>query len=97
MPSSINGTGTVYYGQAAPRPDGSYVVTEWVAFFGIPLVPLGSKRVRVLAVDRKWWSNRSTVNYSTQDVPLHMPHLLKGYAVTAGVAALLAVVDYVHF
>jgi len=45
MPRSANGTGTMWYGHALQAPDGSYVVTEWITLFWVPLVPLGSRRV----------------------------------------------------
>jgi hypothetical protein len=98
MPRSINGTGTVWYGNALPEPDGSYVVTEWVTFLCVPLLPLGSKRViwdeqRHRQNEAKsWWSRQRNVDYyRTVKVPLHVPHLLKGYAVTAGIFLVCAI------
>ena len=46
MPWSIYGFGTEYFGQRELRPDGSYVTTEFLTALSIPLVPLGSQRVR---------------------------------------------------
>lgn len=48
MPWSVYGFGTEYLGQRELRPDGSYVTTEFFTVLGIPLVPLGSQRVREL-------------------------------------------------
>jgi hypothetical protein len=46
MPWSIYGFGTEYFGQRELQRDGSYVTTEFLTALGIPLVPLGSQRVR---------------------------------------------------
>lgn len=46
MPTNVKGVGTIYYGQAEIRPDASFVTTEWIILFSIPLIPLRSFRVR---------------------------------------------------
>jgi hypothetical protein len=46
MPFTFNGCGTSYYGKRYPAEDGSYVTTSWVTGFWVPLLPLGSYRVR---------------------------------------------------
>jgi hypothetical protein len=46
MPSSFNGIGTTYYGQRDFRTDGTYVTTEWIIFFYVPIMPLHSVRLR---------------------------------------------------
>ena len=46
MSWSLNGCGTKFYGQRDYRADGSYITTEWIVGFYIPLVPLRSLRVR---------------------------------------------------
>jgi hypothetical protein len=97
MPHSINGTGTRYYGKALPNPDGSYVVTEWVTFFALPLVPLGSRRVWFQNRDSKWWSNRVTDHYKVLKVPLHRPHVLKGLLATVSVVGFFAIGSYFNW
>ncbi len=84
MPTSINGTGTMWYGKALPADDGSVVVTEWITFLWIPLIPLGSRRVIRSGEDRvPWWKYKSLAeHYKVAHVPLHIPHVMKGYAVT---------------
>jgi|SRR3989344_2358710 len=43
---SINGIGTTLYGKRDVNPaDGSYVATEWVVIFFLPILPVGSYRV----------------------------------------------------
>jgi hypothetical protein len=48
VPFSINGCGTRYYGKQDKRQDGSYITTEWITFFFIPLIPLRSLRVKLI-------------------------------------------------
>ena len=50
MPQSFNGVGTSYYGKRDFRSDGSFVTTEWIIFFWIPIIPLRSHRVLYLGV-----------------------------------------------
>lgn len=40
-----HGTGKAFYGERDYQPDGSYVSTEWVIFFHVPLFPLRSVRL----------------------------------------------------
>jgi len=43
---SINGFGTTYYGMRDFERDGSYVTTRWFILGTLPIVPLGSIRIR---------------------------------------------------
>lgn len=44
-PRSFNGFGTTYYGERDNHLDGSYVTTEWVILYFVPVIPLRSLRV----------------------------------------------------
>ena len=44
-PRSLNGIVTTALGKTDFLPDGSFVTTQWLALFMIPIVPLGSFRV----------------------------------------------------
>lgn len=46
MPITFKGCGTKYYGEADRRPDGSFVTTNWFVLGYVPLIPLGTVRVR---------------------------------------------------
>lgn len=46
MPRSYQGTGTRFVGERDYQRDGSYVTTEFVTLFLVPLIPLRSYRVR---------------------------------------------------
>ena len=84
----------MWYGRALPGTDGSYIVTEWFTVYGVPLLPLGSKRV---IWDEEWyrennakpWWNREfslgqVSHYKVVKVPLYMPHVIKAYLVVVG-------------
>ena len=90
MAFTINGCGTTFYGSANPHPDGSYVVTTWVVLAYIPLIPLGSMRVLPVSQDHLPWYKRSGQQYRSIKVPLHMPHLWKGWGVTVGLFLLVS-------
>jgi predicted RNA-binding Zn-ribbon protein involved in translation (DUF1610 family) len=45
MPSTYNGFGTKFYGEAEHHPDGSFITTEWITALYVPLIPLRSYRL----------------------------------------------------
>lgn len=45
MPTTVNGFGTMFYGEAEHHPDGSFIATEWITAVFIPLIPLRSFRL----------------------------------------------------
>ena len=92
MARSFNGTGTLHYGHAMPHPDGSYIVTKWLAFLWVPLFPLGSRRIWILASHRQF-SNTLRTEYREVAVGLYWPQVFKGYSVTSVVALLLLLTD----
>jgi hypothetical protein len=82
MPWSTCGFGTEYFGQRGPQPDGSYVTTEFVTAFGIPLVPLRSRRVREVGPEffgrgGGWWIARQ--QYEVRAVPTNWRQVLNVY------------------
>jgi len=85
MAFTVNGCGTTFYGSAQPHPDGSYIVTKWLVFVYVPLVPLGSMRVLPVSQDHLPWYKRSGQQYRAAKVPLYVPHLFKGWGVTLGI------------
>lgn len=46
MAYTFNGIGTTFYGQRDFHSNGSFLTTEWVVFFHVPLIPFRSLRVR---------------------------------------------------
>ncbi len=46
MAYSFQGFGTTFYGKRDFRPDGTYVTTEWIVLFAVPVIPLRSLRVQ---------------------------------------------------
>lgn len=93
MPRSINGTGTMYYGSALPEPDGSYIATEWITFFWLPILPLGSKRVWYQKEKRAYFGNQTVTTFKVAKVPLYLPHIYKGYAITLPLVLFFMVSD----
>lgn len=72
MPFNFNGIGTTYYGECDFRADGSYVTTEWVSLFYLPLLPLKSVRLIRLRkgdVDSVAFSSKAVL--VVERIPLH--------------------------
>lgn len=84
MPFTFNGIGTKYYGKREKAEDGSYVTTNWIVFLYVPLIPLGSYRVRPLG-EGKHLAVYDSQQYAVQRVPLNWRQVLNVYAVPAGV------------
>jgi hypothetical protein len=86
LPASFNGCGTTWYGATDQAEDGSYVVTEWIVFLFIPLIPLGSKRVWPMPKEQKpWWKASIGKQFKVARVPMNWSQVLKGYGVTAAI------------
>ena len=76
--STINGIGSTFVGCSDVGRDGSYITTKWITFL-IPVVPLGSYRVRPVSSTNILMLYSST-EFETQSVSLHWPQVLKVYA-----------------
>ena len=72
MAGSINGCGTAYYGKRDFAHDGSYLTTEWITIFLIPIFPMRSLRVAdVGEAAGRWyfvygWSSQELLVLSNQ-------------------------------
>jgi tetratricopeptide (TPR) repeat protein len=77
MPTSIGGIGTGYVGERDKAPDGSYVTTEFF-IVGIPLVPLGSYRVRSVG-DLKTLLNTTRQDFEVTPVELNLRQVANVY------------------
>jgi hypothetical protein len=84
MPYSFSGIGTKYYGSRAEGSDGSYITTEWIILFYVPLIPIGSFRVRLLK------SGLIHSKYETRRVPLQGQQIRSIYAKELPLLALVA-------
>lgn len=94
MPTLVGLCGTCFYGKALKKPNGSYVVTEWFVLFLLPIFPIGSRRI-VEARPGKWWST-TVGHYKYIPVPLYIPHIIIGYAVTLSVALYFLIGEHFH-
>jgi hypothetical protein len=88
MPFTLNGFGTSYYGKRLPAEGGSYVTTLWITALWVPLIPLGSYRVRPVGKPTNVIVHHSQ-NFQTARVPLCWPQVRNGYVVTIPILAIL--------
>jgi hypothetical protein len=93
MPYTFNGCGTRFYGKRDKGEDGSYVVTEWIAFVYIPLIPIRSLRVLPVGGGTNVivYSSR---NYRTIRVPLSWPQVRNTYLFTAPIIVLIIALSW---
>ncbi|MBV9143585.1 MAG: hypothetical protein JO115_22170 [Pseudonocardiales bacterium] len=83
------GIGTTFYGRAAFRADGSYLMTEFVTILYCPLIPLRSLRAatigqRSTGVPLLFWSSRTDYSILETCRP-DARQCLRVYALTLGV------------
>ena len=100
MPESIWGTGTMYYGDSEyNRDDQSWVVTEWVTFMWIPILPLGSYRIYEGDEEKTYHlfppGMTRTMYHDRVRVKLRWKHVWKLYGITLLVATAIAIIIYV--
>ena len=74
MPFTLNGFGTKYYGKRFPAEDGSYVTTMWMTALWVPVVPIGSYRVRPVGTGTNVVIH-SSQNYQVVAVPMCWPQV----------------------
>lgn len=89
--STINGIGSTFVGCSDVGRDGSYVTTKWMTFV-IPIVPLGSYRVRFVSSTGIPMLCSST-ELETQSVALHWRQILKVYATYVAAYFFFAISD----
>lgn len=90
MPFTINGIGTMYYGNRDQAVDGSYITTEWVVVVFLPIFPIASYRVRPTGQGTNlifYYSNK----YLVERVPLCWPQVRNIYAIIGPILGLLAI------
>jgi len=98
MPYTLNGIGTMYYGSREKGRDGSYVTTEWVTLWWIPLLPIRSFRVLEQGSSSHWFviASHSSSSYLARRVPLNWAQVRNVYEVVAllvgGITALVMLV-----
>lgn len=89
MPTTVNGIGTKFYGEADLRPDASYITTEWAVICHIPVIPLRSLRVvRDKASDEKDFFEGHIAAYRVlEKMPLYWRQVSTTYLFVIGCAA----------
>jgi len=88
MPYTLNGFGTRYYGKRDQAEDGSYVTTQWVTALYLPLLPIGSYRVKPVGQGTNWGIHRSQ-NYQVLRVPLCWEQVWHVYMIAAPILILI--------
>lgn len=79
MPSTVNGIGTMFHGKDEYESDGSYITTEWITVFWIPIIPIRSLRVRYIEEGERGLFTISSSRYETHPVKLYKKHIIKYY------------------
>ena len=93
MPSSWNGTGTMYYGHRDLAPDGSDVTTEWITFAWIPLIPLRSYRAQPYGKDQNFLVYQSH-GFFVRRVPLNGEQIRNVCGAAIGIVGAISAVAY---
>lgn len=92
MATSINGIGTTFYGQAGFEPDGSFITTKWFIFAYLPIIPMGSLRVRYAGETKGFLS--SGTNYEViMDYSINIPQVLRTWAYIISFAVLISLLS----
>ena len=55
MAYTLNGMGTAFYGQRDFQTNGTFITTEWIAIFYLPLIPIRSLRVKYQGQSKHKW------------------------------------------
>ena len=79
MAWNINGFGTIYYGNCEKTSDGSYVTTEWLVILFLPILPLGSYRVRPVDEGSRFSLVSFRGNYWARKIALKWGQILRTY------------------
>ena len=87
MPYTLNGFGTKYYGRRDQAADGSYVTTLWITALYVPLLPLGSYRVKPVGQGTNYVIHRSQ-NYQVLRIPMCWEQVWRVYMIGAPILLL---------
>ncbi len=88
MPYTLNGFGTKYYGKREPAEDGSYITTLWITALYVPVLPLGSYRVRPVGKGVNYGVHVSQ-NYQVMKVPFCWEQIWRIYMIGAPILILV--------
>jgi hypothetical protein len=88
MPYTLNGFGTKYYGKREKAGDGSYITTMWITALYIPVLPVGSYRVKPVGEGTNYVVHRSQ-SYQVARVPLCWEQIWHVYMIGAPILLLV--------
>lgn len=87
MTSTLNGTGTRFYGEREKDIGGTYITTKWIVVLWVPLLPLSSWRVYPLGAEQVQYiieeSSGTSQALQAVRVPLNWRQVANVYAVVA--------------
>lgn len=92
MATSINGIGTTFYGQAGFELDGSFITTKWFIVAYLPIIPMGSLRVRYAGSDNGFFTS-GTKYEVIMDYPLDIGQVLRTWAYVISFFVLIALLS----
>ncbi len=84
MPFTLNGFGTIYYGNREKSDDGSFVTTVWVVLLFFPVIPLGSYRIRPLDNAKGFSFVGVPGRYTVQKTAINLKQVVNVYALFYG-------------
>ncbi|UOD33687.1 hypothetical protein INH39_19745 [Massilia violaceinigra] len=82
MATSINGFGTIYYGEADYQSDHSFITTKWLICLFIPIIPLASLRLRYVDVPGFFWTR--TEYQEIHQIPINFLQVAKTWGYSLG-------------
>ncbi|ANH67749.1 hypothetical protein [Mitsuaria sp. 7] len=80
MPHLHNGTGTKYFGKRDVDIRGTYVTTEWLTVWQLPILPIRSLRVYPMT-EQLVTGHGTEQHFHAERVPLNWRQILNIYAV----------------
>jgi hypothetical protein len=90
----IQGFGTAFVGQRDFWSNGSYLTTEWIVLFFVPVLPLKTMRVRSVEYENSgFYQKEGYVIHQT--MPIHIRQVLSVYAFTISYIAYLSAVLWI--
>jgi len=85
---SFNGFGTNFFGHSKVEHDESYVATEFIIVFFLPVFPLGSYRIynsEIAENSRSFFGSSKNTKYRLKKIKLDLLQVFEVYAIVYGI------------
>ena len=96
MAYSIWGLGTGFKSDTPLQPDGTFITTKWITFFYVPIIPLGSYRVKYQGGSSEFHFTgfSSTSQYQIiQKIPWDTRRVIKSWLYILAIIALIICIN----